>query len=150
MTPVSPNAALWLEWLSIAGSIVLFLGYEFWLRRAGAGAPMKMARSAHSRIRGEWVRTVTSRPGTEVLIIQTVRNSVMAASFIASTAALALIGTLTLSGLGGTGSRAFHLDLFNARDLIFDVKVLLLAASFFISFLCRRWRSAFSITPAIS
>ena len=76
------------------------------------------------------------RPGTEILVIQTLRNSVMAASFMATTAILALSGTLTLSGIANPDNKlwqAAHAG--EAESLLFAAKILLLTGSFFVSFL---------------
>ena len=101
---------LW-QWASIGASLIAFAGYEFYLRKTGSTAPMKTARSAHATIRRQWIKSVMGRPGAEILVIQTLRNSVMAGSFMASTAVLALSGTLTLSGAGKlTASNAFTVN----------------------------------------
>src|SRR5688572_9218474 len=92
------------EWITIVTSLIAFVLYELYLRWVTRHAPMKTARSAHAAIRSNWVKSVMSRQGTEILVIQTLRNSVMAASFMATTAVLALSGTLTLSGIGNTGN----------------------------------------------
>ena len=125
-----------LQWASIAASLVAFGGYELYLRRAGSKAPMKTARSAHATIRRQWIKTVMGKPGTEILVIQTLRNSVMAGSFMASTAVLALSGTLTLSGFGNADSKLWHHGTpLTPQDALAALKLLLLAASFFVSFL---------------
>ena len=126
---------LW-QWASIGASLIAFAGYEFYLRKTGSTAPMKTARSAHATIRRQWIKSVMGRPGAEILVIQTLRNSVMAGSFMASTAVLALSGTLTLSGFGNAESRLWHHGTGLApQDALAALKLLLLAASFFVSFL---------------
>jgi uncharacterized membrane protein len=97
---------------------------------------MKTARSAHAAIRTNWVKSVMSRPGTEILVVQTLRNSVMAASFMATTAVLALSGTLTLSGVGSPENVLWQsARAGNGDSIIFAAKLVLLAGSFFVSFL---------------
>ncbi|MFD2273050.1 DUF599 domain-containing protein [Undibacterium arcticum] len=133
------------QWASIAASLIAFGCYELYLRKAGSTAPMKTARSAHAAIRRQWIKSVMGRPGAEILVIQTLRNSVMAGSFMASTAVLALSGTLTLSGFGNAESRLWHLGTpLTPQDALAALKLLMLAASFFSSRFClRRWRCAF-------
>ncbi|MFC3109720.1 DUF599 domain-containing protein [Undibacterium arcticum] len=124
------------QWASIAASLIAFGCYELYLRKAGSTAPMKTARSAHAAIRRQWIKSVMGRPGAEILVIQTLRNSVMAGSFMASTAVLALSGTLTLSGFGNAESRLWHLGTpLTPQDALAALKLLMLAASFFVSFL---------------
>ena len=91
-----------IELANIAACFIVFAIYELYLRWITLRAPMKLARSAHAAIRSNWVKAVMRRPGTEILVIQTLRNSVMAASFMATTAILALTGTLTLSGIANS------------------------------------------------
>ena len=131
----SPNWII-IQWANIAGCLMVFVIYELYLHRVIRHSLMKTARGAHALIRSKWVKSVMSRPGSEVLAIQTLRNSVMAASFMATTAVLALSATLTLSGIGNQGNSLWELS--HAKNIgfnIFAVKLLLLAGSFFISFL---------------
>lgn len=58
--------------------------------------PERMARSAHAALREEWFIAVSQRKGSELLAVQTQRNSLMSATVTASTAMLVLIGTVTL------------------------------------------------------
>ncbi|MDQ9172436.1 DUF599 domain-containing protein [Oxalobacteraceae bacterium R-40] len=130
-----PNSLI-IEWVNIVGCLFVFVLYEIYLGWLIKRAPMKTARGAHAVIRSKWVKSVMNRPGSEVLAVQTLRNSVMAASFMATTAVLALSATLTLSGIGNEGNSLWELT--HAADPkfnIFAVKLLLLAGSFFISFL---------------
>lgn len=124
------------ELANIAACFIVFALYELYLRWTTLQAPMKLARSAHAAIRSNWVKAVMRRPGTEILVIQTLRNSVMAASFMATTAILALSATLTLSGIANSDHglwQAAHVD--NKESMLFAAKLLLLTGSFFISFL---------------
>lgn len=54
-------------------------------------------------LRRAWVKRILSAPGSEILAIQTVRNSMMAASLMASTAVLALMGVISI-GHGQLGA----------------------------------------------
>ena len=47
-------------------------------------------------LRRAWVKRILAAPGSEILAIQTVRNSMMAASLMASTAVLALMGVISI------------------------------------------------------
>src|SRR5690606_39681404 len=57
--------------------------------------PLKFARSANAKVRENWVRSLMSQPGHEVLAVQTLRNSVMSSTITASTAVLALMGVIS-------------------------------------------------------
>lgn len=124
------------EWANIVACIIVFALYEVYIRWLAKKAPMKTARSAHAAIRSNWVKAVMSRSGMEILVVQTLRNSVMAASFMATTAVLALSGTLTLSGVGNPENELWQsARAGNNASIIFAAKLFLLAGSFFVSFL---------------
>jgi uncharacterized membrane protein len=53
------------------------------------------------QLRREWVARVMEGPGLEILAVQTLRNSIMAATVMASTSALGLMGLLSLVQLRG-------------------------------------------------
>lgn len=124
------------EWANIVVCLIAFALYEGYIRWVTIRAPMKTARSAHAAIRSNWVKAVMSRSGTEILVVQTLRNSVMAASFMATTAVLALSGTLTLSGVGNPENELWQSARAGSNEsIIFAAKLFLLAGSFFVSFL---------------
>ncbi len=81
--------------------------------------------------RSLWVEHIMSNPGKDVMAVQTLRNFIMGSSLMASTAALLIIGTLTLSGqaqnisqswhvLSGHGSYATELWIIKVMFLLFD------------------------------
>jgi hypothetical protein len=88
------NAAAW--WPAVV-TLAAIVGYEAWLAWAQRTAPHALARSAHASLREDWFEAVSAHPGTEVLAVQTLRNSLMSASMTASTAVLALMGSITLT-----------------------------------------------------
>ncbi|MFG6490374.1 DUF599 family protein [Roseateles sp. BYS78W] len=59
--------------------------------------PRSRALARHAGLREEWFRVVSVHKGSEVLAVQTLRNSLMSATMLASTAALALMGTVSLA-----------------------------------------------------
>lgn len=97
-----------MDWAAALATLALVAAYEAWLglvRRTGAA---QVARFAHAALREDWFTAVSAQPGSEVLAVQTLRNSLMSASMIASTAVLALMGTITLAApsLRGLGDGA--------------------------------------------
>mgnify|MGYP006335600309 FL=1 len=90
-------------------SALLIVGYELQLWRAGRKNPAATARSAHRMLRGEWVQALAKQPGSELLAVQALRNSLMSATINASTAALALMGSITLIA-SKTSATAFQLS----------------------------------------
>lgn len=51
----------------------------------------------HGQLRQDWLDAMSAQPGSEILAVQTLRNSVMTATMTASTAALGLMGALGLA-----------------------------------------------------
>lgn len=88
--------SIW-SWAALAASVLLIGGYELRLWMAERSHPQSTARAAHAGLREEWVRALSSQSGSEIVAVQTLRNSLMSATISASTAALALVGTLSLT-----------------------------------------------------
>jgi hypothetical protein len=87
--------AVW-TWLAVASSVALIFGYELRLMHAERRDPAASARAAHSLMRTEWVNALSRKAGTEILAVQALRNSLMSATITASTAALVLMGSVSL------------------------------------------------------
>lgn len=86
-----------LVWLATLATVAVLLGYELFLAVAHQRWSGRMARSAHARLREEWFDSVSQQKGSEILAVQTLRNSLMSSTMTASTAVLALMGTVTLA-----------------------------------------------------
>jgi Protein of unknown function, DUF599 len=86
-----------LTWTAALATVAVLAGYEVALLLAQRRAPQRFARTAHAGLRQEWFEAVSAQPGSEILAVQTLRNSVMSATMTASTAALGLMGTATLA-----------------------------------------------------
>lgn len=86
-----------LAWLATLATIAVLVAYEVALTVAQRRRPERMARSAHAALREEWFTAVSRQQGSEILAVQTLRNSLMSATMTASTAMLGLIGTVTLA-----------------------------------------------------
>ena len=85
-----------LAWLATLATIAVLLASEVVLTVAQRRRPERMARSAHAALRKDWFIAVSQQKGSEILAVQTLRNSLMSATMTASTAMLGLIGTVTL------------------------------------------------------
>jgi hypothetical protein len=83
-------------WLMVVLSALMVGGYELWVARAGRRDPGTIARTAHTVLRGEWVRALSRQAGSEILAVQALRNSLMSATITASTAAVVLMGAINL------------------------------------------------------
>jgi Protein of unknown function, DUF599 len=86
-----------LTWLAALTTVAMLIIYEVVLVFMRKRSPMTMARTAHAGLREEWFEAITMQPGSEILAVQTLRNSLMSATMIASTSVLGLMGTVTLA-----------------------------------------------------
>lgn len=96
-------------WMAAGLTAAILVAYEVLLVVMQLRRPSLVARSAHASLREEWFASISEQPGSEVLAVQTLRNSLMSATMLASTAALGLMGAVTLAtpslhaGFGQTG-----------------------------------------------
>lgn len=74
----------------------LVLCYQIYLAFRNRRQPGYAIHGLNALARVRWVETIMQGKGGEVLAVQTLRNSMMAASMMASTAILLVIGTLNL------------------------------------------------------
>jgi len=84
-------------WLAALVTMLVLVAYEAALALTRRRHPERLARSAYAALREEWFATVSAHEGSELLAVQTLRNAMMSATVTASTAVLALMGTLTLA-----------------------------------------------------
>lgn len=121
------------SWAALVTSVLLIGGYELRLWATERSNPRSTARSAHAALREEWVRALSGQGGSEIVAVQTLRNSLMSATISASTAALALVGTLSLT----VSSASQGLGLFGlTRPSPGLVIELMLLGTLFASYVC--------------
>lgn len=92
----------------LLASVVLVISYHFFLRRKIKKDPTYTVQAINRIARTAWVETIMGDEQKAVLAVQTLRNSTMAATFLASTSVLLVIGVLTLSEQGGRLEAAWH------------------------------------------
>jgi hypothetical protein len=118
-------------WSLFAVSVLIFAVYEVYVWRLGNTHPDRMARYAHARMRVAWVASVNHQPGFEIVAVQALRNSLMSATIVASTAALALMGSVTLAGHALTSDIAnFHEEGLTLRTVLEGLLMFALFASY--------------------
>lgn len=100
---------------AFAAAVAILAARHLWVVLRSTGARETLA------LRRAWVGRMLRAPGSEVLAVQTLRNSIMAASVMASTSALGLMGIVSLGHLrvGGIAGDA---------DIKYVFPMLLLAA----------------------
>lgn len=84
-------------WLAVLTTVVMLLIYEIAQFFIGRRNPAATSRTAHALLREQWFESVSRQPGSEILAVQSLRNSLMSATMLASTAVLGLMGTVTLA-----------------------------------------------------
>lgn len=121
---------------AVVASFAVVLSYYVFLRIKVRDDPLYTIHAVNSHARTLWVKNIMSSPSKEVMAVQTLRNFVMGASLMASTAALLIIGTLTLSGQAEAVSRNWHaMSAYgSASPELWIVKVLALLADFIVAF----------------
>ena len=125
-----------LEWFWVGGGVLILLSYHLWLAWCGRRDPLCSIQGINREVRRAWVRHIMDDPALGILAVQTLRNSTMAATFLASTAILLIIGVLNLSGEADRISASWQaLNLFGQIEpRLWDIKLLALLIDFFVAF----------------
>jgi uncharacterized membrane protein len=120
----------------VAASAALIAGYQLWRWRRARRDPLYSVHAVNCVARTAWVRLVMSDPSQGILGIQTLRNSVMAASLMASTAVLLSVGVLSVASDPQRFAVAWHAFAGAAAEepRFGVVKILALLASLFTAF----------------
>lgn len=121
--------------LSFALSVLLLVLYHLFLRRKEQKDPSYTVQAVNRTARAAWVENIMVH-GKDILAVQTLRNSTMAATFLASTAVLLIIGVLTLSSQGDKLETAWHtLNIFGAKHAdLWMIKLLMLVLDLLFAF----------------
>jgi uncharacterized membrane protein len=109
-----------------------------YLRVIARHKPSSVVSYLASDARTAWVETMMASPNNAVAAVQTLRNTTMAATFLASTAVLMMIGIMTLlNEASGTQSPWHMLNLFGAlAPAVWLAKILSMLIVMFFAFFC--------------
>ena len=118
------------NWYAFGASTLIFVVYEVWVIWVGWRHPDRIARSAHAFMRSTWVDALSRQPGFEIVAVQALRNSLMSATIAGSTAALALMGSVSLA------SSTIESATFDSTPPLRVVLEILLMATLFASYVC--------------
>lgn len=94
--------------LFFLASATLVLVYYVYLRCRAWRDPESRVHALNAKVRSRWLLRVMGDDKMGILAIQTLRNSVMAANFMATTAILLIMGTLNLGEKIGEWAQAWH------------------------------------------
>lgn len=122
--------------LAFAASAALVAIYYVRMRARTRLDPTSSIHGVNEMARALWVRHVMADPAQAVMAVQTMRNFIMGASLLATTAAFLILGTLTLSGQAEGIARNWHVINFlgSTSSELWIVKVMCLLADFIIAF----------------
>ena len=122
--------------ISFVLSVLILLAYNLFLSHKTRKNPAYTVQAVNVIARTAWVETIMQESGKEILAVQTLRNSTMAATFLASTAVLLIIGVLTLSGQGDKLEGTWHaLNIVGAKHAdLWLTKLLLILLDLFVAF----------------
>lgn len=122
--------------IGVVSSALLLFIYHLYLRNRLQRNPHYTVQAVNRYARTQWVHAIMADDSRLILGVQTLRNSTMAATFMASTAVLLIIGTLNLSGEANKLIDTWHvLNLGGSRHPGFwMLKLLFLVSNFFVAF----------------
>ena len=110
------------EWVPVTLALSILAARFAWALGRDAESGQSIA------LRRAWVKRILAAPGSEILAIQTVRNSMMAASLMASTAVLALMGVISIGHNQLGAADALHDWMHAGANLKLFLPLALLAA----------------------
>jgi uncharacterized membrane protein len=85
--------------LALGASVVLIAAYQVFIRHRSRRDPFYTVQSTNERVRTQWVEGVMGQ-NKDILGVQTLRNSTMASTFLASTSVVLVIGVLNVVAKG--------------------------------------------------
>ena len=124
--------------VAVAITAMIISIYHLYLSRVARRSPAAVLSSIATVARDAWVESIMANGDSGLLAIQTLRNSTMAATFLASTAILLMLGVLTLSGQGPGLNESWHyLNVSGSlRPQLWPIKLLTLLLILFFIFFC--------------
>jgi uncharacterized membrane protein len=120
--------------VSFIASTSLIIAYHLFLRSKVKKNPTYTVQAINIIARTAWVETIMNEK-KDILAVQTLRNSTMAATFLASTAVLLIIGVLTLSESDKLHASWHALNIVGAiHPELWLVKLICLLLDLFVAF----------------
>ena len=122
--------------VALALSVLSVVAYYLFLSMKVRENPTYTIHGVHELARRLWVANIMRNPAQGIMGVQTLRNWIMGSTLMASTAAILIIGTLTLSGQAESITRSWHalsMTSSHAAEL-WIVKVMALLITFIVAF----------------
>lgn len=126
------------DFVTALTSVLMLTAYHYFLKLRLRRDPLYTVHALNKLAREAWVDTIMCNEKPDVLAVQTLRNSVMASSFMASTAILLMVGALSSAGYAEhPGSPVHALNLSGATNQqAIAWKLVCLLVDFFVAFFC--------------
>lgn len=127
------------ETILVISTAAVFFVYHMHLYLKIHRAPLTTAIGITNHARHMWVEAII-RDKRDILAVQTLRNQVMAATFLASTAILISLGSFSAAFRTGVFMEVSHaLNLLGTKtETLWMFKLMLLGILFFIAWIARR------------
>ena len=125
-----------LDLIALAVSMAMFTGYNLYVWCRLRRDSIYTIQGATNLARRAWVMSIMEEEGKDILAVQTLRNSTMAATFLASTAILLSVGVLNLTSAADKFSHTWHTVnvLGSTEQSTLALKLLVLLINLFIAF----------------
>ncbi|MHB1092985.1 DUF599 domain-containing protein [Thiobacillus sp.] len=122
--------------VALAVSALSVAAYYFFLSLKVRDNPTYTIHGVHELARRLWVANIMRNPDKGIMGVQTLRNWIMGSTLMASTAAILIIGTLTLSGQAENITRSWHVLSMGstASAELWIIKVMCLLVTFIVAF----------------
>jgi uncharacterized membrane protein len=131
-------SAIAVDLIAFIASAAIVIAYYIFMRRKSLDDPTYTIHGVNALARELWVENIMRNPTKDVLAVQTLRNFIMGSSFMASTAAVLIMGTLSLSGQAENISSSWHSLTLSVMGSVspelWKVKVILLLIDFLVAF----------------
>jgi uncharacterized membrane protein len=125
-----------IDFMAFAVSAAIVAAYYGFLNMKVRANPTYTIHGVNALARSLWVEHIMRNTNKDIMAVQTMRNFIMGSSLMASTAALLIIGTLTLSGQAEHIAQSFHVLNFEGSFAteIWIIKVMFLLLDFIVAF----------------
>jgi uncharacterized membrane protein len=125
-----------IDFIALVLSAAIVAAYYGFLNMKARNDPTFTIHGVNALARSLWVEHIMRNPSKDVMAVQTMRNFIMGASLMASTAALLIIGTLTLSGQSEHIAQSWHALNFKGSFAteLWIIKVMFLLLDFIVAF----------------
>ncbi|MHB1186470.1 DUF599 domain-containing protein [Thiobacillus sp.] len=124
------------DFVAFAVSAAIVAAYYGFLNIKARTNPTYTIHGVNALARSLWVEHIMRNASKDVMAVQTMRNFIMGSSLMASTAALLVVGTLTLSGQAENISQSWHALSFkgSVATELWIIKVMFLLLDFIVAF----------------